>query len=222
MSSCWALCITYDAHKINKPETWRSSLDFVWTEICSLGLRCSACRQPPSSLAVGEWEGFNRCSGVLPLLTFRMMRKYSSSMLRSAIFKDKTLDRQTDRRTGLHHSRTAFTARGSKSTSFFPSFLPSLSPPLISFLIPSVSIVTRLWAGRQGFDPSEGQGFFPSRHSVQTGSGAHPPSCSMGTDASSHGIKRPMREAAHSPPSNAEVGSVWNYTSTSALHLRGE
>jgi hypothetical protein len=36
---------------------------------------------------------------------------------------------------------------------------------------------------------------------VQTGSGAHPASCTMGTG----GKARPGRDADHSPPSSAEV-----------------
>jgi hypothetical protein len=41
---------------------------------------------------------------------------------------------------------------------------------------------------------------------VQTGSGAHPASCTMGTWGPFPGGKaRPGRDADHSPPSNAEV-----------------
>jgi hypothetical protein len=41
---------------------------------------------------------------------------------------------------------------------------------------------------------------------VQTGSGAHPASCTMGTGGPSPGVKaRPGRDADHSPPSSAEV-----------------
>jgi hypothetical protein len=41
---------------------------------------------------------------------------------------------------------------------------------------------------------------------VQTGSGAHPASCTMGTGDLSPGVKaRPGRDADHSPPSSAEV-----------------
>jgi hypothetical protein len=41
---------------------------------------------------------------------------------------------------------------------------------------------------------------------VQTGSGAHPASCPMGTGDPFPGAKaRPGRDAAHSPPSSAEV-----------------
>jgi hypothetical protein len=41
---------------------------------------------------------------------------------------------------------------------------------------------------------------------VQTGSGAHPASCTMGTEGPFTGGKaRPGRDANHSPPSSAEV-----------------
>jgi hypothetical protein len=39
---------------------------------------------------------------------------------------------------------------------------------------------------------------------VQTGPGAHPASCTMGTGYFP-GVKRPGRGADHSPPSSAEV-----------------
>jgi hypothetical protein len=56
---------------------------------------------------------------------------------------------------------------------------------------------------------------------VQNGTGAHPASYPMGTGALSVGIKRPGREADHSPPSSAEVKIVWNYTSTPPIRLNG-
>jgi hypothetical protein len=47
---------------------------------------------------------------------------------------------------------------------------------------------------------------FSSSICVQTGSGAHPASCKMGTgDPFPVGKSRPGRDADHSPPSNAEV-----------------
>jgi hypothetical protein len=42
-------------------------------------------------------------------------------------------------------------------------------------------------------------------HSVQTGSGAHPASFSTGIEIISQGVKRPGREADHSPPTSAEI-----------------
>jgi hypothetical protein len=47
---------------------------------------------------------------------------------------------------------------------------------------------------------------FSSSLCVQTGSGAHAASCTMGTGVLSPGVKaRPGRDADHSPPSSAEV-----------------
>jgi hypothetical protein len=47
---------------------------------------------------------------------------------------------------------------------------------------------------------------FPSDLCVQTGSGAHPASCTMGNGGSFPGGKaRPGRDADPSPPSSAEV-----------------
>jgi hypothetical protein len=39
--------------------------------------------------------------------------------------------------------------------------------------------------------------------------------------ALSLGVKRPGREADHSPPSSAEVKNVWSYTSTLPIRLHG-
>jgi hypothetical protein len=49
---------------------------------------------------------------------------------------------------------------------------------------------------------------------VQTGSGVHPTSYTMGTRGSFPRVKRPGREADHSPPTSAEVNKIWIYTST--------
>jgi hypothetical protein len=37
----------------------------------------------------------------------------------------------------------------------------------------------------------------------------------------SMGVKRPRREADHSPPSSAEVKNAWSYTSTLPIRLHG-
>jgi hypothetical protein len=59
---------------------------------------------------------------------------------------------------------------------------------------------------------------FPARgttvlHGSQTRAGAHPASCPMDTEGDILGLKWPVREADHSPPSNAEV-DWWRCTST--------
>jgi hypothetical protein len=60
------------------------------------------------------------------------------------------------------------------------------------------------WAIR--FRSPAGAKDFSSSLCVQTGSGAHPASCTMGTGGPFHGGKaRPGRDADHSPLSSAEV-----------------
>jgi hypothetical protein len=57
-----------------------------------------------------------------------------------------------------------------------------------------------------GVRPPAGAKEFSSSLFVQTGSGAHPDSCTMGTGGPFSGGKaRPGRDAYHSPPSSAEV-----------------
>jgi hypothetical protein len=57
-----------------------------------------------------------------------------------------------------------------------------------------------------GFRSSAGAKDFSSILCVQTGSEAHPASCTMGTGGPFPGRKvRPGRDADHSPPSSAEV-----------------
>jgi hypothetical protein len=58
-----------------------------------------------------------------------------------------------------------------------------------------------LRAGRSGVRIPVGARFFSH---VQTGPGAHPASCTMGT-GSYLGVKRPGRGADHPPPPSAEV-----------------
>jgi hypothetical protein len=68
--------------------------------------------------------------------------------------------------------------------------------------------------GWSGVRLPAGAGNFSLHHRVQNGSGAHPASYPMGNKCSFSGVKRPGREADHSPPSSAEVNSAWTYTST--------
>jgi hypothetical protein len=69
----------------------------------------------------------------------------------------------------------------------------------------STSIVSRLWAGRPGSNSGKVQGCSSFRRRVQTGSVAHPASYPIGTGALSPEVKRPAREADHSPQSSTEV-----------------
>jgi hypothetical protein len=72
----------------------------------------------------------------------------------------------------------------------------------------SVSIVSDYGLGNRaiGVRSAAGAKDFSSSLCVQTGSGAHPASCTMGTgDPFPGGKARPGRDADHSPPSSAEV-----------------
>jgi hypothetical protein len=62
---------------------------------------------------------------------------------------------------------------------------------------------------------------FSLHHRVQNGSGTNPPSYPVGTRDSFPGVKRPGREADHSPPSSAEVKNAWRYASTPPIRLHG-
>jgi hypothetical protein len=69
----------------------------------------------------------------------------------------------------------------------------------------SGSVVSDYGLDDRGSIPDRGRGF-SSGPCVQTGSGVHPASCTMGTGGSFPGGKaRPGRDADHSPPSSAEV-----------------
>jgi hypothetical protein len=65
----------------------------------------------------------------------------------------------------------------------------------------TVGIATELRAGRSGDRIPVGARFFAH---VQTGPGAHPASCTVGT-GSFPGVKWPRRGADHPPPPSAEV-----------------
>jgi hypothetical protein len=66
----------------------------------------------------------------------------------------------------------------------------------------------------------EAENFSPY-HRVQTGSVAHPASIRWVPVVLSLGAKRPGREVEHSPPSSAEIGNGWSYTSTPTVCLHG-
>jgi hypothetical protein len=71
-----------------------------------------------------------------------------------------------------------------------------------------VSIVSAtVWTtGRSWFDPQQRRKDFSSSLCVQTGSGIHPASCTVGTGGPFPGAKaRPGRDADHSHPFSAEV-----------------
>jgi hypothetical protein len=58
-------------------------------------------------------------------------------------------------------------------------------------------------------------------HVVQTDSGVHPTSYTMGTRRSFPGVKRPGREVDHSPPTSAEVKKNVDLYIHSPIRLHG-
>jgi hypothetical protein len=66
-----------------------------------------------------------------------------------------------------------------------------------------------------------GAGNFSLYHRVQNGSGVHPAFYPMGSRGSFLGVKRPRREADHSPPSNAEVKELVELYLHSPIRLHG-
>jgi hypothetical protein len=77
----------------------------------------------------------------------------------------------------------------------------------VSWVAQSVWCLATGWTtGRTTFDPRQRRKDFYSSLCVQTGSGAHPASCTMGTGGTFPAVKAwPRRDADHSPPSSAEV-----------------
>jgi len=59
------------------------------------------------------------------------------------------------------------------------------------------------------------------RHHVQTGTGAHSASYTKDTEVLYSGVKRPGREADHSPPSTSEIKNAWSNTSIHPYVLMG-
>jgi hypothetical protein len=83
----------------------------------------------------------------------------------------------------------------------------------------SCSIVSDYGLDDRGSIPDRGRGFF---FCVQTGSGAHPASCPMGTGGTFPGGKaRPGRDADHSPPSSAKVDNEYELYLLSPRRLHG-
>jgi hypothetical protein len=78
----------------------------------------------------------------------------------------------------------------------------------------SVSIVTRLRTERPGFNSQQGKKFFLLTTASRPTLGPTQPLIQWVQCAVSLRLKRPGREADHSPPSSAEVKDAWSYTST--------
>jgi hypothetical protein len=77
-----------------------------------------------------------------------------------------------------------------------------------------VSIVTTLMAGRSEFDSRQRPGYFLLTTAPRPALGSTQPPVQWVRGAFSLGVKRPSREADHSPPFNAKVKNTWSYIST--------
>jgi hypothetical protein len=72
----------------------------------------------------------------------------------------------------------------------------------------------RLRAGRPGFEFRQGLGYFLLAAAPRPAVGLIQPLIQWVPGVLSLVVKRPGREADHSPPPSAEVNNVWSYTST--------
>jgi hypothetical protein len=78
----------------------------------------------------------------------------------------------------------------------------------------SASIVTRLRIGRPGFDSRQRGAFFLFANASRPALGFTRSPIKIVLGALSPGVKRPGREADHSPPSTAGVKNAWRYIPT--------
>jgi hypothetical protein len=85
----------------------------------------------------------------------------------------------------------------------------------------SVGIATgyRLEGRGSTFRFPAGAGNFSLHHCVQKGSGTHTALYPMGAGGSFLLVKRPRREADHTPPTIDEVKNAWSYISSSPICL---
>jgi hypothetical protein len=75
--------------------------------------------------------------------------------------------------------------------------------------------------GVLGFDSRQGLGIFLFTTASRTALGPTQPPIQWVPGGLSLGVKRPGREADHSPPSSAEVKNAWSYTFTPPIRLHG-
>jgi hypothetical protein len=73
----------------------------------------------------------------------------------------------------------------------------------------------------RGFESRQGLGIFLFTTASRPTLGPTQPPVQWVPGALSLGVKRPRREAEHSPPSSAEVKNAWSYTSTLPVRLHG-
>lgn len=112
--------------------------------------------------------------------------------------------------------RKSYPVVGFRIDSFeHPCSVPEIFIYLFLFLMDRdcvVSTATGLRARRPGARIPAGARDLFRQGKVQTSSGTHPASCSVGTGVVSRGVKR-GRVLPQSLPPSAEVNSEWSYTS---------
>lgn len=84
-----------------------------------------------------------------------------------------------------------------------------------------LSLVTGLWVGKSGVQFLGGSNNCSLLKNVQTCSGAHPASRSLGAGVLFIEVNQPWHEANHSPPSSSEVKNERSNTGTSPVWLYG-
>jgi hypothetical protein len=85
----------------------------------------------------------------------------------------------------------------------------------------SVSIVTQLRSGRPEFFSRQGQEIFLSTTASRPALGPTQSSIQWVPASFSPGVKRPDREADHSPASSADVKNTRSYTSIPPISIHG-
>jgi hypothetical protein len=78
-----------------------------------------------------------------------------------------------------------------------------------------------LRAGSSGFDSLRGLGIFLFTTASRPALGSTEPPIQWVPGALSLGVKRPVRDADHSPPSSVEIKNAWIYTFTPPIRLLG-
>jgi hypothetical protein len=103
-----------------------------------------------------------------------------------------------------------------RSTSLGKRYTSYNSPPTSR-----IRAAGRWTIGVLGFDSRRGLGIFPSTAVSRMALGTTQPPIQWLPAALSLWVKRPGREADHSPPSSAEVKNAWSYTSSPPIRLHG-